>query len=576
MMYKKPWEKFYEDVSESSIIYEGSVIDLIEQNVKNYRFYPALKFFGSTISYHKFIRLVHKLAKSLKALGINKGDKVTICLPNIPQAVLLFYAINRIGAICNMTHPLAAEEELFFFVNDSDSVAVFTLPQFYPKFASILDRTKVRNVVLTNPEEGLSGIIKVLAKIKNKFGKKHDKPANSPFESNNKHLYNLLSWKEFVALSSSFKGEYIYRSDKNDTAAIMYSGGTTGTTKGVMLSNLNLNAISIAGTQMAKAVKKGGTMLSVIPIFHGFGFCICIHAMLMSGANCVLIPSFQMQQFIGFLKKYKPNYIAGVPSLYKALTMAKNIDDLDLSNLQIALSGGDTLPPDLKEDFDEFLKVHKSNTTLREGYGATECSAAGALMPDKIYKFGSIGIPLPGTMIRITKPNTLEEVAYGEIGEICISGPNVMKGYANNDEETKKVLTPDEFGTIWLHTGDLASMDVDGFIYFRQRLKRMIISNGYNVYPSQLEAILNRHEAISMSAVVGEKSAYKMEKIKAFIVLKPGIENTGEIRESIKDYCRRNIAKYAIPYKFIYRNDLPKTLFGKIAYRKLETEDNND
>ena len=359
-----------------------------------------------------------------------------------------------------------------------------------------------------------------------------------------------------------------------DAGAILYSGGTTGTTKGILLSSRNFNALGLQ-TAAASGYESvvGFRMLSVMPIFHGFGLGVCIHTALISGMECILVPKFNVDSYTDLLKKKKPNFIAGVPTLYEALLRNKNLEGVDLSYLRGVFSGGDSLSIELKKKVDTFLRAHNAPVQIREGYGTTECVTASCLTPKDTYREGSIGIPFPDTYYRITKVGEDVEVPYGEEGEICISGPSVMLGYNNNPTETASTLHTDEDGRVWLHTGDLGFMDADGFVYFRQRIKRMIITSGYNVYPSQVENIIDAHPSVLMSCVIGVRDPYKLEKVKAFVVLRPGIEPTDEVRREILDYCRQHIAKYALPYAIEFRDELPKTLVGKVAYRKLEEEE---
>ena len=315
-------------------------------------------------------------------------------------------------------------------------------------------------------------------------------------------------------------------------------------------------------------------MLAVMPIFHGFGLGVCIHSMLANGGRCLLIPRFNPESYAKLLKKHQPNFIAGVPTLYEALLRLKTLKRVDLSCLKGVFSGGDSLSIELKKRFDRFLAEHNAPIKVREGYGTTECVTASCLTPVHMAKEGSIGLPFPDTFYKIVKPGTTEEVAYGIEGEICLAGPTVMMEYINHPEETANTLKRHQDGLTWVHTGDLGLMDEDGFIYFRQRIKRMIITSGYNVYPSQIENVLDAHELVHMSCVIGIPDPYKMQRVVAFVVLKPGVKVSQEEASGIlKAYCEKYVAKYALPTEFRFRSELPKTLVGKVAYRQLEEEE---
>jgi len=308
-------------------------------------------------------------------------------------------------------------------------------------------------------------------------------------------------------------------------------------------------------------------------MFHGFGLGISIHTVLAQGARCILVPRFTPRTYAELIAKHKPNFIAGVPTLYEALLRLDGLEKLDLSCLKGVFSGGDSLTVELKKRFDKFLKDHKATIEVREGYGTTECVTASCLTPYHMSREGSIGIPFPDTYYKIVKVGTTEELPYGQEGEICLAGPSVMIEYCNQPEETANTLRKHADGLTWVHTGDLGTMDADGFIYFRQRIKRMIVTAGYNVYPSQMENILDAHESVHVSCVIGVRDPYKMQKVKAFIVLKPGIEPSEEVKQAILDYCAKHVAKYALPYDIEFRPELPKTLVGKVAYRILEEEE---
>ena len=273
------------------------------------------------------------------------------------------------------------------------------------------------------------------------------------------------------------------------------------------------------------------------------------------------------------LFRYKCNFIAGVPTLYEALLRLPSMEGANLSSLKGVFSGGDSLSVELKKKFDKFLYDHHAVVQVREGYGTTETVTACCLTPPHMHKDGSIGVPFPDTYIKIVEPGTDRELPYGEEGEILLAGPTVMKEYMDCPEETAQTLRRHDDGLTWVYTGDLGTMDEQGFIYFRGRAKRMIISSGYNIYPGQLENIIDAHEMVQMSCVIGVPDAYKMQKVKAFVMLKAGVMPSAAVREELMNYCRKHIAKYAMPYDIEFRTELPKTLVGKVAYRQLEEEE---
>lgn len=562
MNVKTPWISHLGGVPAHLEYFQGSMYDKVASISENYPDYIAYDFMGSKTRYKDFIRKVDECARALVAIGVKEGESVTICMPNAPQAVIMFYAVNKIGAIANMVHPLSGEKEIEFCLKESASVVCLTLDQFYGKFENIRNNIPLRSLILTSIKDALSPIKKkgyYLAE-----GRKIKKvPANA----------EIVWWEKFLRDGARYHGPFHAVRKSEDPAVILYSGGTTGTMKGILLSNMNFNALSQQIIATNPMFKPGDKMLAVMPIFHGFGLGVCIHSMLASGGRCLLIPRFNPESYAKLLKKHKPNFIAGVPTLYEALLRIKSLDRVDLSCLKGVFSGGDSLSIELKKRFDAFLANHNASIPVREGYGTTECVTASCLTPSHMAKEGSIGLPFPDTFYKIVKPGTEEEVPYGEEGEICLAGPTVMMEYINNPEETANTLRWHKDGLTWVHTGDLGMMDDEGFIYFRQRIKRMIVTSGYNVYPSRIENILDAHELVHMSCVIGVPDPYKIQKVAAFVVLKPDVKvSEDEARKILLEYCSKHVAKYAMPAYIEFRDMLPKTLVGKVAYRVLEEE----
>ena len=517
--------------------------------------------------YATFLRRVDLTARAFVAMGIHRGDRVTICMPNSPQGVDCFYALNRIGAIPNMIHPLSAPHEIAFYLNVSHSKAILTLDQFYYKVEQILpDLQDTCRIIIARIQDELPGVKKALFPL-TKTARAVQKLPKTGY----------LLWNDFLNAGRRSKKELppdegVY----DDCGAILYSGGTTGTTKGIMLSNLNFNALGLQTIAASGYTSVAGMkMLSIMPIFHGFGLGIGIHTALIGGATCILVPQFSVKLYAEILKKQKPNLIPGVPTLFEALLRADSLEGVDLSFLKGIFSGGDSLSPELKKKVDLFLKEHNCFEQIREGYGTTECVTASCLTPKDYARSGSIGVPFPDTYYKIVKPGTTEELPANTDGEICVSGPTVMLGYMDNPEETAQTLRRHPEGRIWLHTGDLGRMDQDGFVYFRQRIKRMIITSGYNVYPSQLENIIDGHEKVLLSCVIGVKDPYRVQRVKAYVLPMPGVEPTEELKAELLAYCEKRIAKYAMPRELEFRTELPKTLVGKVAYRVLEEEANS-
>lgn len=557
-----PWLNFYGKIPHHIDYPNATISQLIAKTAKKNPDLCAYEFMGKKTSFRTFLQRIDLTARALYRFGIRKGDRVTICMPNSPQALDCFYGLNRIGAISNMIHPLSAKQEITFYLDISKSKAILTLDRFYEKVSTAIEQSKLKPKLLIAQ---LQPELPTLTRIGYQLTEARKFP-----KLPNDQTYTL--WTDLLKNA----GKELPKDDgkATDCASILYSGGTTGTTKGICLSNYNFNALALQ-TIAASGYREitGMSMLSIMPIFHGFGLGVGIHTALVGGARCILVPNFSIKTYAKLLRTKKPNFIPGVPTLFEALLRADKLEKADLSFLRGVFSGGDSLSVELKHKVDAFLKAHNSPVEIREGYGTTECVTASCLTPIGMSRDGSIGVPFPDTYYKIVKVGTTTEVDANTDGEICLSGPTVMLGYMDNPEETADTLKRHEDGRIWLHTGDLGYMDSDGFVYFKQRIKRMIITSGYNVYPGQLENIIDGHKKVLISCVIGVKDRYKMQRIKAFIVLRPEYQPSEEIKKEILAYCRERIAKYALPYEIEFREELPKTLVGKVAYRVLEEEE---
>lgn len=559
---KMPWKDHVGDVPLHLDYFDGSMFEAVANIAKQYPNNVAFDFMGKSTTYRELVQSIERCAKALKTIGVREGDKVTIAMPNCPQAIYMFYAVNLVGGIANMIHPLSAEKEIEFYLNESESVTAITLDQFYHKFENVRQNTKVVNIIIASVKDALSPTIRAGYMLTE--GRKIKKiPADAP----------VIRWNEFLKLSNACFYNYKVERRGDDPAVILYSGGTTGTTKGIILTNKNFNAL---GQQIVAAnpmFRPGDKMLAAMPLFHGFGLGVCIHTMLSQGGRCILIPRFTAKSYAKQIVKYRCNFIAGVPTLYEALLRLPSMNGADLSCLKGVFSGGDSLSVELKKKFDKFLYDHHASIQVREGYGTTETVTACCLTPPHMFKEGSIGLPFPDTYIKIVEPGTDRELPYGEEGEILLAGPTVMKEYMKHPDETAQTLRHHADGLTWVYTGDLGTMDSEGFIYFKGRAKRMIISSGYNVYPGQIENILDANDCVQMSCVIGVPDSYKMQKVKAFVKLTPDAAPNEETKRQLMDYCRKHIAKYAMPYDIEFRDDMPKTLVGKVAYRVLEEEE---
>lgn len=559
----KPWVDFYDKGVPKTFKYPNKMLwEFMLENIDKYPNSPAYEYYGTKVSFKKFKLEIEEAARGLKELGVKKDDIVTIISPNIPEAIILFYAINMVGAVSNMIHPLSAVKEIENYLCMTNSKYVFTIDVTLDKVLEIRSNTFIDKIVVMSPSNKMNKIVKTVYNLT-------QKKVKVPYEKD-----FIISWNDFIDFGYLYDGKFIYKRDTDDPAVIMFSGGTSGKPKGIILSNKNFNAPTMQTGSMIEPAGPGDSILTIMPVFHAFGLDVCIHTPLSKGVKCTLIPIFNYKKFARLIKQYKPNFVVGVPSLLETMINDESIKDMDLSFVKDIIVGGDVLTDQLKKSVDKFMKSHGSNATARVGYGLTEGSGPSTLMPRKIQPKESIGIPCQDMNYRIINPETLEVLGANEVGEIIISGPNVMIGYLNDPEENKKVFLKDK-KNLWLRTGDMGKMDENGFVYFSQRLKRIIVSSGYNVYPSQIESVISKHPLVKEVCVVSKPHPYKMYVAKAFITLNKDVIFKDKVKKEIKDLCKEYLPKYSLPYEYEFRDELPRTNIGKIAYKTLEEEEKN-
>jgi long-chain acyl-CoA synthetase len=385
-----------------------------------------------------------------------------------------------------------------------------------------------------------------------------------------KYPHHMVRWADFLK-SKVVSAKPAVRG-KDDPAVIIYSGGTTGKSKGIVLSNLCFNSLSTQCYAVCKEARPGNSILSALPIFHGFGLCVSIHVPLTLGLKCILLPKINVGELNSIIKKKKPNLLPAIPTMLNAMAKTPPISPTSLSSVKVILSGGDYLSDSVREKVLSYFKAGGADTHIQVGYGLSEATAFIAATSDNIAETDNIGIPNPDNIIKICDPDTNEEMPDGEIGEICVNGPTVMMGYINEKEETENAIRRHSDGITYLHTGDLGFMK-DGVLHFTSRLKRMIISNGYNIYPTELENIINKCKYVASNVVVGVKDKVRQEAPKVVIVLKNGVQRTAEIEKEIVDFCKKNIAKNAQPTEYEFTDALPTTKIGKINYRQFENKE---
>ena len=500
----------------------------------------------SKVTYKSLIKKIDNFASGLNKLGIKKNDYVTLIIPNCKEAIISFYALNKIGAISCILHPSLSEEEIKNSINLTKSKYVIVCENEYYKIKNIKDKININKIIYVSLKESNISLFNL--------GKKN---INVVFDEDSISYYTLISKSYFNKL------DVTNNSSAEDYAAVMYSSGTTDKQKGVLLTNNNFNFVSTSMNKFNKYLQDS-TVLSNMQIFNVFGLCNCIHSTLLNGNTIILNSIINPKNFAKLIIKYKPNILIVTPNILESIQNNKKLNKMDLSFIKNVICLGDTLSLKLNRKIDKLLYDGGSDAFVRTAYGMTETTSSIVEMSEDITKIGSVGIPLDGVSVKIFNPKTKRELKPMEVGEICISGPCLMKEYINNESDTKEVLIKHKDKKLWLHTGDLGYLDEDGFLYFKSRKKRIIVSNGYHIYPDVKSCI-----------IVGVPHPYKKEIIKAYIVLKDNLVLNNEIKKEIRSYCEKHIASYALPYSYGYRKELPKTINGKVAYRNLFT-DNDD
>lgn len=559
------WIKKYDEGFPATMTYpDKTMYELFADAVRLYPEYTACSFLGTKIRFQILLDLVDRAASALAAMGIKKGDVATICLPNVPQAVIAFYALNKLGAIANMVHPLTPSEELFQVIQQTQSTCLFVLDAFLPKYIEMLPKTKNRYTVVCSIKDYLSPVMKVGFYItKGRKIKKVDRDIT------------MVSWANLVGDQTYAKvtEKYARTILPGECAVYLHSGGTMGTPKTIMLSSANLNVLALQGPHIVGIENPAGSsMATILPLFHGFGLCMGMHTMMVNGITAILVPLFSAESLADLLKKEKPNFIAAVPTLLEGIMKNKNVQKQDLSYLKAVFCGGDTLTGDLKMRFDQFLATHNCKAQVREGYGLTETVTVCSVNPIKNNRLNTVGIPLADMLMKIVETGTEIEAPVGNNGEICVTGPTMMLGYLNDPDATKEAIHLHEDGRNWVHTGDYGFMDEDGFFHFTQRIKRIVKVSGIPVFPSQIEEVITSIPGVREVSVIGIPHPYKMQVVKAYVVLDDTSISEEEMRKKIKDVCSLQVIKHAVPAEIEFKDKLPRTKVGKIDTVELEKQ----
>ncbi len=559
----RPWVHHYEQGVPAHIdIPDHPLTWILDQTVSRYPAHTAFIYYGTSISYAQFSTLANRFAASLQRLGIQKGDRVAIALPNIPQYPIAFYGALRAGAVVVPTNPLYTEREMQYQLAESGARVIVMLDMFYPVVRAIRAKTALEHVVITSPADYLPPLLRTLYPLSQRNAK-HPEPRLTEKELREDATLHSLSGMleshtkggvELFNLPAHLTGD--------DLATLQYTGGTTGLSKGAMLTHRNLLANALQTRAWNVQARDGEEItLCVAPFFHSYGLTAGMNLSILAAASMILLPQFKVKEVVKAIRRYHPTQLPGIPTMYISIMKEIGRHSEELRSIKYCISGASALPAKVREDW-EALTQGK----LVEGYGLSEAAPVTHCNPlNGDIREGSIGLPLPNIDAAILDEKTGEPLPVGEPGEIVVKGPNIMQGYWNQPEETADVFTHG-----WMRTGDIGKMDAEGYFYVVDRAKDMIKASGFNVFPREVEEVLYHHPAVQEAAVLGVPHAYRVETVAAVIVLKPGFEPSEQIREDIIAYCKKELTPYKVPKIVQFRKSLPKSLIGKVLKRELK------
>jgi len=553
-MDSRPWFKNYPPEVSKTIAYpEVPLSDLLRKTAQEHGGDIAIVFLGKTITYEELDTLIDRFATALHTLGVGKGDRVALFLPNIPQFIIGYYGSLRLGAIVTAVSPLYKERELEYQLNDSGAETLILLDTLHPTVKAVKERTKLKRLIVASVGEYLPTAKRVLGSLLGRVPK-----LKVPHEP------NVYYFKELVEKHPP-QPPKVDINPKEDLAALQYTGGTTGVPKGAMLTHFNLVSNAVACVEWFRGREAEDVILTVLPLFHIYGMTAGMNAPIYLAVKMIMLPLPDPVQILKAIKKYKVTVFCGVPTLYAMLINRPDVNKYNLKSIKFCISGAAPLPPEVQKKF-----MDLTGGVLVEGYGLTESSPvthSNPLDPTlKTVKVGSIGLPWPDTDAKIVDVKTgKRELPIGQIGELVVKGPQVMKGYWNMPEETKAVLRDG-----WLYTGDIGKMDEDGYFYITDRKKDLIKYKGWSVYPREIEDVIYEHPAVKLCAVVGKPDPEAGQILKAFVVLREGATAT---EEEIIKFVKSKVASYKVIREVEFRTELPTTLVGKVLRRTLREEE---
>ena len=559
----RPWLKYYSQKYIDQTVPECSAFDYVRQQNKNRLGEPALEYYGRKFTYADLIVNIKKTAAAFRAAGVKKGDVITVVSVMTPEVIYAFYAADRIGATLNLVDPRYSPEGIHDYIEEVDSHLLVCLNVVYERCRQAAKRTHVERVIVLSPADSLPLPLSIGYKVTN--------PDRNQYKS------NVLMWKQFLAngKNASTAAEPY---DPEHACVVVHTGGTTGSPKGVMLTDRNFNAIAQQFSAYDDLFRQGQSLMNIMPPFIAYGYACGVHLPLVLGLKVIIIPNLDPAKLGGLIWKYKPEHMFGVPAHYQQMAADPKLKDKDLSFIRNYAAGGDSISIGAEKTVNDFLAEHNVEYPMAKGYGMTEVSSAATVAAGKNNKPGSVGIPMVNTLISVFEPGTDKELPIGQRGELCISGPGMMKGYYNKPVETAAILRTHADGRVWVHTGDIGYLDEDGFVYLDSRIKRLIIRHdGFKVFPSMIENVVSQHPAIHQCSVVGctDKDHVQGRLPFVYVVLNPEAAVSGKKKQIIRELrqmCKEELPEYVQPVGYKFIETMPLTPVGKFDYRKLEEE----
>ena len=557
----KPWLKYYDQKFIDQTLPALSAFEYVCQRSKNHLNDTALEYYGRKFTYADLIVNVKKTAAALRGAGVKKGDIITVVSIMTPEIIALFYAADMMGATLNLVDPRYSVEGIREYIEEVDSHLLVCLNVVYERCRQAAKRTNVEKVIVLSPADSLPPVMAVGYKL------------TTP--DKNKYASNVIRWKQFIK-GGEGQSTAAEPYDPDHACVVVHTGGTTGSPKGVMLTDDCFNGIALQFQAYPKLFHRGQKLMNVMPPFIAYGFACGIHLPLVLGFTVIIIPNLDPAKLGSLVLKHKPEHMFGVPTHYQQLAADPKLRDKDLSFIINYAAGGDSLSRGAEQTVNDFLAAHGARYPIAKGYGMTEVSSAATVAAGLDNKPGSVGIPMVNTVVAAFEPGTDQELPIGQRGELCISGPCLMKGYYNKPEETAILLRRHPDGRVWAHTGDMGYLDEDGFVYLDSRIKRMIIRHdGFKVFPSMIENVVSRHPAVHQCSVVGcaDKDHTQGRLPFVYIVLKS--DTTAKKKQVIRELermCAEELPEYVQPVAYKFIPEMPMTPVGKIDYRQLEAD----